>query len=125
MIDLVELKKAITSKVRDKELASSSCHEIEAYAKHWPYIFSINDWDVWNENKKTLKLQVIRWLEEKGVPYDFYQFRNGWGLIGFKSQEAAGHFKLRWSSPTDDLAAPNQDWNPHPLKSTFEPSFHN
>jgi hypothetical protein len=125
MIDFEKMKQAIANKVRDKNLASSSGHDIEPFAKHWPYSFVINDWDVWNESKKFLKLQVIRWLEARGAAYEFSQFRSGCGLIGFESQEAAHEFKLRWSNQTDGMPVANQGWNPHPLRSNFEPSLYN
>ncbi|WP_262296281.1 hypothetical protein [Microvirga sesbaniae] len=123
MTDLEEIKKAIGDRIRDEELATSACYEVEAYAKRWPSIFLINDWDVWNESRKALKLQVVRWLEANGTPYDFYQFRTGWGLIGFKSRDAARLFETRWSGQSDSLSMPDEDWNPHPLKSTFEPTY--
>jgi hypothetical protein len=123
MTDLEEIKKAIGDMIRDEELASSACCEVEAYAQRWPFIFMVTDWDVWNESRKALRLQVVRWLEEKCTPYDFYQFRSGWGLVGFKSQEAADSFELRWSGRAGSMALPCQDWNPHPLKSTFEPIY--
>jgi hypothetical protein len=123
MTDLEAMKKAIADAIRDRELASSACCEVEAYARRWPFVFMIRDWDVWNESKKALRLQVIRWLEGQCAPYDFYQFHSGWGLVGFKSQEAANRFKLRWSGQTGGMLIPHQDWNPHPLKSTFEPIY--
>jgi hypothetical protein len=123
MTDLEEMKKAIADAIRDRELASSACYEMEAYAKRWPFVFMIRDWDVWNESKKALRLQVIRWLEGQCAPYDFYQFHSGWGLVGFKSQEAANRFKLRWSGQTGGMPIPHTVWNPHPLKSTFEPIY--
>jgi hypothetical protein len=125
MTDLEEMKKAIADAIRDWELASSACYEVEAYARRWPFVFMIHDWDVWNESKKALRLQVIRWLEEQCSPYDFYQFQSGWGLVGFKSQEAADRFKLRWSGQTSDMPISHHNWNPHPLKSTFEPIYTN
>jgi hypothetical protein len=121
MTDLEEMKKAIADAIRDRELASSACYEVEAYARRWPFVFMIHDWDVWDESKKALRLQVIRWLEGQCAPYDFYQFHSGWGLVGFKSQEAANRFELRWSGRTSRVLMPHQGWNPHPLKSTFEP----
>ncbi len=121
MRDLEEMKKAIGDTIRDKEIASSLCYEVEAYARGWPFVLMIHDYDVWNESKKALRLQVVRWLEEHCAPYDFCQFHSGWGLIGFKSQEAANRFELRWSGQAGRMLMHQQGWNPHPLKSTFEP----
>jgi len=123
MTDLEVIKKAIGDRIRDQELASSACYEVDAYARRWPFIFLINDWDVWNESRKALRLQVVRWLEANCTPYDFHQFRTGWGLIGFESQEAASRFELRWSGQIDSFSMPDEDLNPHPLKSTFEPTY--
>jgi len=123
--DLDAIKEAIVATTRDAELASSTCYEVDAYAKLWPFFFLVNDWDVWNGSKRGLKLQVVRWLEDQGKPYDFFQIRTGCGLIGFKDQEAATHFEQRWSRQSHASPAPNGDWNPHPLKSTFEPVHSN
>jgi hypothetical protein len=126
MMNLDEMKKVIVATVREGELAASACAEVEAYARRWPFVFMVNDWDVWNEGKRALRLQVIRWLEQNGGAYNFYQLRGGWGLIGFSDLKAATHFKLRWSgqgpmmSAHVPISAPVQDWNPHPVRSTFE-----
>jgi hypothetical protein len=126
MTDLDEMKNLIVKALRDDDMASSACAELEAYAKRWPYVFLVNDWDVWNESKRALRLQVIRWLEQNGGSYDFYQLPGGWGLVGFTELKAATHFKLRWSgqgrvmSASAPPSAAVQDWNPHPLRSTFE-----
>jgi hypothetical protein len=123
MTNLDELKKAIADSIGDKEVGSSLCCDIDAYAQRWPFIFTVKDWNIWNESKRALRLQVIRWLEEKQALYDFWQFRNGCGLIGFENLKVATHFTLRWSghSPAiSDLST--QEWNPHPLSSTFEAS---
>jgi hypothetical protein len=132
MTDLDEMKSLIVKALRDEDMASSACAELEAYAKRWPYVFLVNDWDVWSESKRALRLQVIRWLEQNGGSYDFYQLPGGWGLVGFTELKAATHFKLRWSgqgrvmsasappSAAVQGSAPVQDWNPHPLRSTFE-----
>jgi hypothetical protein len=119
--DLDEMKAVIVNTLRDEQLALNACYELEAYAKLWPFVFMVNEWDVWNESKRALRLQVIRWLEEKGASYDFHQFRTGYGLVGFKDPEAATHFKLRWSGESNVKPVPNRDWDPHPLRSTFEP----
>jgi hypothetical protein len=123
MTNLEEMKKAIADAIHDKEVASSACCQVEAYARRWLIVFMIHNWDVWNESKKALRLQVVRWLEGQCAPYDFYQFLSGWGLVGFNSQEAANRFKLRWSGQTSGMLLPDQDWDPHPLKSTFEPIY--
>ena len=121
MTDLERIKKAIVHTLRDEELASFACHEADAYAKLWPYIVVVDDWDVWNESKTALKLQVIRWLEEEDVPYTFHQFHRGCGLVGFSDQETASRFELRWSGRSRVTPDSHHGWNPHPLKSTFEP----
>ena len=120
MTELKTIKEAVTASTRDEELASATCYEVEAYVRLWPFVFLVNDWDIWNGSKRALKLQVIRWLEDEGGPYDFFQIRTGFGLMGFKDQTAAK------SSSCGGRAGParpasNGDWNPHPLKSTFEP----
>jgi hypothetical protein len=127
MTNLDEIRKLILGTVSDQEIASFAYSEVEAYAKRWPFVFLVNDWDVWNESKRALRLQVVRWLEQNGGLYDFYQLPGGWGLVGFAELKAATHFKLRWSgqgpmmSAPVPTSAPVQDWNPHPVKSTFEP----
>ncbi|MBM1173333.1 hypothetical protein [Microvirga arabica] len=120
-MELEKIKEAIVASTRDEELASATCYEVEAYARLWPFVFLVNDWDVWNGSKRALKLQVVRWLENEGAPYDFFHIRTGFGLMGFKDQEAAKSFERRWSGPSEATSASTGDWNPHPLKSTFEP----
>ena len=120
-MELEKIKEAIAASTRDEELASATRYEVEAYVRLWPFVFLINDWDVWNGSKRALKLQVVRWLENEGAPYDFFQIRTGFGLIGFKDQTAAKTFERRWSGRSPMTQASNGDWNPHPLKSTFEP----
>jgi hypothetical protein len=111
----------------NEKVASSASSEAEAYAKRWPFVFLVNDWDVWNGSKKALRLQVIRWLERNGGAYDFSLLRSGCGLVGFTDLRAATHFKLRWSGQGRVMSAsrlnkaPDQDWSPHPVRSTFEP----
>ncbi|MEE1655139.1 hypothetical protein VB618_02935 [Microvirga sp. CF3062] len=119
-MELEKIKKAIAASTRDEELASATCCEVEAYARLWPFIFLVNDWDIWNGSKRALKLQVVRWLEDQGATYDFFQIRTGFGLMGFRDQKAAKKFELRWSGGSHVKPASNGDWNPHPLKSTFE-----
>jgi hypothetical protein len=123
MTSLEEVKRAVVATIRDEEVASSTCYEVDAFAKLWPFVFIVNDWDVWNESKTALRLQVIRWLEEKDVPYTFYQFHRGYGLVGFKDQEAATDFDLQWSEESRERSGSDREWNPHPLKSTFEPHY--
>jgi hypothetical protein len=123
MTNLEEVKRAIVATIRDEEVASSTCYEVDAFAKLWPFVFTVTDWDVWNESKTALRLQVVRWLEEKDVPYTFYQFHRGYGLVGFKDQEAAMDFDLQWSEESRERSGSGCEWNPHPLKSTFEPHY--
>ncbi|MBB3020710.1 hypothetical protein FHR70_003796 [Microvirga lupini] len=120
-MELEKIKEAIASVTRDEELASSTCYEVEAYARIWPFVFLVNDWDIWNGSRRALNLQVVRWLEDSGAPYDFFQIRTGFGLMGFKDQAAARSFELRWSAFSRTAPASNGDWNPHPIRSTFEP----
>lgn len=123
MADLEGIKKVIVSTLRDEELASFACYEVEAYAKLWRHLFVVNDWDVWNKSKTALKLQVIRWLEDEDAPYTFHQFHRGCGLVGLNDQEVAAHFKLRWCGESRARSVSHQEWNPHPVKSTFEPDY--
>ena len=125
MTDLEEIKAAIAATTRDEELASSTCCEVEAYTKLWPSVFLVNDWDIWNGSSRALKLQVIRWLENEDAPYDFFQIRTGFGIVGFKDHEAAKQFETRWSGQTHVTPSSDEDWNPHPLRSTFEPIYAN
>ena len=120
---LETIKEAIAASTRDEELASATRYEVEAYARLWPFVFLVNDWDVWNGSKRALKLQVVRWLETQHAPYDFFHIRTGFGLMGFKDQATAEAFERRWSGHSPATPAPNGDWNPHPLKSTFEPVY--
>ena len=125
VMELRKIKEAIEAVTRDEALASSTCYEVEAYVRLWPFAFLVNDWDVWNGSKRALKLQVVRWLEDQGGSYDFFQIRTGFGVVGFQNQDAAKTFKLRWSGQSHTAQASNRDWNPHPLKSTFEPVYAN
>ena len=120
-MELEKINEAIAASTRDEELASATRYEVEAYARLWPFVFMVNDWDVWNGSKRALKLQVVRWLENEGAPYDFFHIRTGFGLMGFKDQEAAKAFERQWSNRSQVAPASNGDWNPHPVKSTFEP----
>ncbi|MEZ0172300.1 hypothetical protein [Microvirga sp. TS319] len=128
MTDLDEMKNVIVATVRDEELASSACYEIDGYAKLWPFVLMVNDWDVWNRGKSALRPEVLCWLEESGVSYDLHLFLSGGGLFGFKTRHEAAQFTLKWSRkgpamPVCAISAPDQSWNPHPIKSTFEPPY--
>jgi len=120
-MELEKIKEAISAATHNEELASATCCEVESYVRRWPFVFLVNDWDIWNGSKRALKLQVVRWLEDEGAPYEFFQIRAGFGLIGFKDQKAAKTFEQRWSGRSHVTPASNGDWNPHPLRSTFEP----
>ncbi|MGF9759454.1 hypothetical protein AAII07_30085 [Microvirga sp. 0TCS3.31] len=120
MVNLEELKAVIISASPDAAMATSACSDVDAFYKAWPYVFKINDWDVWNERKRALRLQVVRWLEDRGGAYEFRQLQAGWGFVGFKDLKAATHFKLRWSGQGSVRSASAPDWNPQPLRSTFE-----
>ncbi|MXQ12656.1 hypothetical protein [Microvirga makkahensis] len=120
------MKRVIVATVRDEELALSACYAVEAYARRWPFVFMITDWDVWNKGKSALKLEVVYWLEQTEASHDVHLFLSGGGIVGFESRNAASQFALRWSrkmemASAEMLPAPRQDWNPHPIKSTFEP----
>ncbi|MFC1456169.1 hypothetical protein ACETIH_05425 [Microvirga arabica] len=127
MASVDEIKKAVVDTVQDQDMASFACSEVEAYGERWPFVVLVNDWDVWSESKKALRLEVIRWLEQNGGAYDFSLLQSGDGLVGFADLKAATHFKFRWSgrkrviSAHEPRAASVQDWNPHPVRSTFEP----
>jgi hypothetical protein len=123
MTDLDGIKRVIVDTLRDEELASFACYEAEAYAKLWSHVFVVTDWDVWNERKTALRLPVIRWLEEEDAAYFFHQFHRGCGLVGFNDQDVAAHFELRWSGESQVRSDAHQEWNPHPVKSTFEPYY--
>ena len=121
MQNLEELKKAIADAIDDKELLSSLCCGIDAYARRWPFVLTVTDWSIWSEHQRALRLQVIRWLEDNGTPYNFWQFWDGWGLIGFENREAATHLTSRWSGqlPVSSRSS-TEEWNPHPSNSTFK-----
>lgn len=122
MTDLEEMKSVIVSTVRDEELASSACYAAEAYVRRWPFVFMVNDWDIWNKGKSALKPEVVHWLGEMEVPHDVYLFLSGGGLVAFESRNAASRFEQRWSPENGSApAVSHQDWSPHPIKSTFEP----
>jgi hypothetical protein len=126
MTDLDEMKRVIVATVRDEELAMSACYEAEAYTRRWPFVFLVNDWNVWNRGRSVLKPEVVNWLEEMGASYDVHLFLSGGGLVAFESMNAASHFEGRWSRqgglmPAEAISASRHDWNPHPIKSTFEP----
>jgi hypothetical protein len=122
MTDLDELKKTIAATWRDEEMASSACYGLEAYSKHWRYVFMVNDWRVWNESGRDLNQEVIRWLDEQEETWDFYHLLDEWGLVGFDDLRTATRFRHRWFGalkvvPSDDT------WSPHPLNGTFAPSL--
>ena len=52
-MELEKIKEAITASTRDEELASATLFEVEAYAKLWPLVFLVNDWDIWNGSKES------------------------------------------------------------------------
>jgi hypothetical protein len=119
MTNLQDLKQRITETWRDEEMASSACYGVDAYSKLWPFVFFVNDWDVWNESGKDLKATVYSWLERQNTSWDFYHLQGGWGLVGFKDRQAAEHFNLRWSGALKAVPASADSWNPHPLNSSF------
>ncbi|WP_150117428.1 hypothetical protein [Microvirga vignae] len=119
MTDMEELKQLIADTWRDEELSSSACWGVEAYSRLWPFVFFVNDWDVWNENRKDLKPSVYNWLNKQDTAWDFYHLLGGWGLVGLKDRQTAEHFKLRWSGTLKAVPSPEETWNPHPLNSSF------
>ncbi len=122
MTDLDELKEIIAETWRDEEMASSACHGVDAYAKRWPYVLVVKDWDIWDESGEDLKHEVVRWLRQHGGSWDFYHLLDTWGLMGFKDAKAASHFQLRWSGMLKTAPASSPGWNPHPLNSSFAPT---
>jgi hypothetical protein len=123
MTDLDELKKVITATWRDEEMASSACYGIDAYSKLWPDVFMVNDWRVWNESGRDLNQEVVRWLNEQGSAWDFYHLLDEWGLVGFDDLRTATRFRHRWFGALKVVSSSDNTWNPHPLNSTFAPSF--
>lgn len=119
MTDLKSLKEVIRQTWRDEEMASAACYGIDAYAKRWPFIYLVNDWDVWNDSQKGLKPEVGAWLEQHAGACDFYHLLDAWGLVGFKSPKAASHFKLRWSGVLKAVPSSGEAWNPQPHNSSF------
>jgi hypothetical protein len=129
MTEVESLKHIIARTWRDAEMASSACYGIDAYAKRWPFVLRIDEWDVWDEGQKGLKPEVSGWLNQQGAPWDFYHLLGSFGLIGFKDSKAAAHFKLRWSGvlkavTSSGEAGSGEAWNPHPLNSSFAPHPH-
>jgi hypothetical protein len=122
MTDLKSLKEIIRKTWRDEEMASAACYGIDAYAKRWPFVYVINDWNVWDEQQKSLKPEVVAWLEQHGGACDFYHLLDVWGLVGFKNPKAASHFKLRWSGVLKAVPSSGEAWNPHPHNSSFAPA---
>lgn len=121
MTDLKPLKEVIGLTWRDGEMASSACYGIDAYGKRWPFVYMVNDWDVWDEQRKGLKPEVVAWLEQHGRAWDFYHLLDAWGLVGFKDPKTASHFKLRWSGVLKAAPASGEAWNPQPYNSSFAP----
>jgi len=126
MTDLDEMKSVIVATVRDEELALSACYAVEAYARRWPFVFMVNDWDVWNKGKSALRPEIVHWLDRTEASYDVHLFLSGGGLVAFECRNAASRFALRWSRKMEPASAEavssrRRDWNPHPVKSTFEP----
>jgi hypothetical protein len=123
MTDLDELKKIIVATWRDEEMASSACYGVDAYSKHWPYVFMVNDWRVWNESGRDLNQDVVRWLDEQGGAWDFYHLLDEWGLVGFDDLRPATRFRHRWFGAIKVVSSSDNTWNPHPLSGTFAPSL--
>lgn len=119
MTDMEELKQRIVDTWRDEEMASSACYGVDAYSRLWPYVFFVNDWDVWNDSRKDLKAAVYSWLKRQNTIWDFYHLQGGWGLVGFRDRQTAEHFKLRWSGALKAIPSSDERWNPHPLNSSF------
>lgn len=119
MMDLEELKQRIIDTWRDDEMSSSACYGVEAYARLWPHVLFVNDWDVWSESRKDLKATVYSWLNRQNTTWDFYHLLGGWGLVGFKDRQTADHFKLRWSGALKAVPSSEEAWNPHPTNSSF------
>jgi hypothetical protein len=115
-----KLKQALAEAARETTGAPSVGYALEAYARHWPFVVTITDWDIWNDSKRALRVEVIRWLERHEDAYDFWQFRDGYGLVGFKDLKAATRFELRWSGKSPMMSASAREWSPHPVSSTFE-----
>lgn len=122
MTDLKSLKEVIRQAWRDEEMASAACYGIDAYAKRWPFVYMVNDWDVWDERQKSLTPDVIVWMEQHGGACDFYHLLDALGLVGFKSPKAASHFKLRWSGVLKAVPSSGEAWNPQPHYSSFAPA---
>lgn len=122
MTDLKSLKEVIGQTWRDGEMASSACYGIDAYGKRWPFVYMVNDWDVWDEQRKGLKPEVVAWLEHQGRAWDFYHLLDAWGFVGFKDPKAASHFKLRWSGVLKAATSSGETWNPQPYNSSFAPA---
>jgi len=120
MTDLEELKTVIAATWRDEEMASSALFGVEAYAKLWPVVLTVNDWDVWDESGSDLRHDVRLWLSQQDFAWDFYRLLGTWGLVGFRDLRAATRFKLRWSGMLKTSSS-NSAWNPHPLNSSFAP----
>ncbi|MGF9759720.1 hypothetical protein AAII07_31445 [Microvirga sp. 0TCS3.31] len=119
--DLKSLKEVIGQIWRDGEMASSACYGIDAYARLWPFVYMVNDWGVWDEQRKGLKPEVVAWLEHQGRAWDFYHLLDAWSLVGFKDPKAASHFKLRWSGVLKAATSSSETWNPRPYNSPFAP----
>jgi hypothetical protein len=120
MTSLETIKRAVANTLCNDELIDSAFNEIEAYSRCWHHILIVNSWDVWNGSRRVLKLQVVRWLEDRGGLYDFSRFNSGLSVIGFKDLNAATHFELRWSSHGRVMSRSIHNWNSQPLKSIFE-----
>jgi hypothetical protein len=124
MMDLKSLKEVISQTWLDAEMASSARYGIDAYGRRWPFVYMVNDWDVWDEHRKGLKPEVASWLKQQGSTWDFYHLLDAWGLVGFKDAKAASHFKLRWSGMLKAVPSNGEAWNPHPHNSSFAPAHH-
>lgn len=123
MAKLERMKAIIVDQWRDEEMASSACYGVEAYARRWPHVLMVNDWDVWDGSRKHLRREVIGWLNQQGASWDFYHLLDTWGLIGFEDPDMAARFKRRWSGMIKAVpSSSSQGWNPHPLNSSFAPS---
>jgi hypothetical protein len=121
MTNVEELKAIIANTWRDEEMALSARYGLDAYSKLWPFVVTVNDWNVWNETKSNLSHEVLDWLKHHGGTWDFYHLLGSWGLVGFKDLKAATHFRMRWSGALKASPSSGRTWNPHPHNSTFAP----
>jgi hypothetical protein len=87
-----------------------------------PYVFMVNGWRVWTESGRNLNQEVVRRRDEQGSAWDFYHLLDEWCVGRLRRPENCDALEASLVRGAKALSS-DTTWNPHPLNSTFAPSF--